>query len=171
VAPAFLGAGVVKLSSRPAILRIFCLIVVAGADIYSIADLVRLNAINREVGMAPVYDFINKELPTDAVILGDERVWLFTGRKALAMQAPMEYFYLQRPDSEMKFLLGYKDVARQFGAGYVLAGSAVRWDVPFGQAEQVAAAIRSDPGLERIFSQNGVELFRIRTIGEPPSVP
>jgi hypothetical protein len=79
----------------------------------------------------------------------------------------MEYFYLQRPDSNMDFFMSYKDVARQFGAGYLLyePWDGVHWDVPFDRAGQLAAAIRSDPGLERIFSQNGIELFRIRPNG------
>jgi hypothetical protein len=164
VAPAFLGAGVAMLSSRPAILRICVLAAVAVADIYAVADGQSRYASQRDAGLAPVYAFIRTELPTDAAILGDERVWLFTGRRAVGMPMPMAYFYLNRPDSEMQFFMSYKDVARQFGAGYVLLepGDGIRWDVPFDRANQFAATMRSDPGLERIFSQNGVDLFRIR---------
>jgi hypothetical protein len=171
VAPAFLGACVAMLSARPAILRVFVLAAVAVADIHGIADLARIYTSQRDAGLVPVYAFIRTELPGDAVILGDERVWLFTGRRAVGMAAPMEYGYLKRPDSEFEFFMSYKDVARQFGAHYVLhePWDGVRWDVPFERAEQLAAAIRSDPSLERIFSRNGVELFRIRTNG--PGAP
>ena len=165
VAPAFLGAGVAILSSRPAILRILTLIVVASADIHGIANIKRIGAVYRDLGIAPVYDFINKELPTDAVILGDERVWLFTGRRALGMPAPMDYFYLKRLDAEIEFFLTYKEIAREFGADYVLLEpwDGTHWNVPLPQAKQLADAMHSDPSLERIFSQSGVELFRIRT--------
>jgi len=166
VAPAFLGAGMALLSSRPAFLRIFTLVIVASADIYGIADLAGKYGTERYTGFPPVYSFIKTELPADAVILGDDRVWLFTGRKAVGMLAPMEYFYRKRPDSELTFFMGYKDVARQFGAGYLLAAPEVRWDATFDREEQLSTAIRADPDLERIFSQNGVELFRIRT--NPP---
>ena len=156
------------LSARPAILRIVILAAVAVADISGIASVARLYASQRD---APVYAFIGTELPADAVILGDERVWLFTGRRAVGMPAPMEYFYLKRPDPEMEFFMSYKDVARQFGARYVLhePWDGVRGDIPFERKEQLATAIRSDPGLERIFSRDGVELFRIRTNG--PGLP
>ena len=155
------------LSAPPAILRIFTLVVVAAADIYGSAGLARLYGSQRNVAFARAYDFIRTELPPDAVILGDERVWLFTGRRVVGMAMPTEYHYLNLPDSQMEFFMGYKAVAHQFGAGYVLVGpwDGVHWDVPFDRAEQLAAAIRSDPDLERIFSQNGVELFRIRANG------
>jgi hypothetical protein len=167
VAPAFLGAGVVMLSARPAMVRICALAVVAAADIYGVRDLAWRYGTERDAGFSPFYSFVRTELPSDAVIVGDDRVWLFTGRKAVGMPAPMEYFYLQRPDSNMDFFMSYKDVARQFGAGYLLyePWDGVHWDVPFDRAGQLAAAIRSDPGLERIFSQNGIELFRIRPNG------
>ncbi|HEV8412398.1 MAG TPA: hypothetical protein VGQ49_02305 [Bryobacteraceae bacterium] len=165
VAPAFLGAGVAMLSSRPAILRVFVIVAVAVADIYVVADGQSRYASLRDVSRSSAYDFIERELPTDAVILGDERVWLFTGRRALVMPAPMEYMYLKRLDSEIEFFMTYKDVARQFGAGYILLEpwDGHNWNVPIDQAKQFADAMRSDPDLERIFSQNGVELFRIRT--------
>jgi hypothetical protein len=167
VAPAFLGACVAMLSSRPATLRILTLVVVAGADIYASEGLARLYGSQRDAGSATVYDFIRTELPKDAVILGDERVWLFTGRRVVGMPMPSEHRYLNLLDSQMEFFMSYKDVARQFGAGYVLVGpwDGLHWDVPFDRAGHLAAAIRSDPGLERIFSQNGIELFRIRTSG------
>jgi len=167
VAPAFLGAGVAMLSARPAILRICAVVAVAVADIYGIADIARRYATERYVGLVPAFSFIRTELPSDAVIIGDERVWLFTGRQAVGMQKPMAYFYVKRPDSEMEFFMSYKDVARQFGARYVLhePWDGVRWDIPFERREQLATAIRSDPDLDCIFSQNGIELFRIRTNG------
>jgi hypothetical protein len=161
VAPAFLGAIVAMLRARPAILRIFALGVVALADTYTVAGLGRNYAALGDAGLAPVYSFIKTQVPADAVILGDDRVWLFTGRKALGMPMPMEYYYLQRPDSQMEFFMSYKDVARQFGASYILLEL---WNgIPFDRANQFAAAMRSDPGLERIFSRDGVELFRIKT--------
>ena len=164
VAPMFLGAGVAMLSSRPAFLRMLVLAVVAIADIYPIPSLAQSYGTERYTGLAPVYSFVRTELPADAVILGDERVWLHTGRHALGMPAPMEYYYLNRLNSEIEFFMTYQEVARQFGAGYILLEpwDGLHWDVPFDQAKQFAAAMRSDPGLERIFSQNGVELFRIR---------
>ena len=164
VAPMFLGAGVAMLSSRPAFLRILVLAVVAIADIYAIPSLAQSYGTERYTGLAPVYSFIRTELPADAVILGDERVWLHTGRHALGMPAPMEYYYLNRLNSEIEFFMTYQEVARQFGAGYILLEpwDGLHWDVPFDRANQFAAAMRSDPGLEHIFSQNGVELFRIR---------
>jgi hypothetical protein len=164
VAPAFLGAVVAMLSSRPAILRILTLAVVAVADIYAVGNGAGIYASRRDTGMVPVYTFIQTELPADAAILGDERVWLFTGRHAVGMPMPMEFFFLKRHDSETKFFMSYKEVARQFGAGYVLVGPSddIHWNVPADRTNPYAAAMRSDPGLERIFSQNGVELFRIR---------
>ena len=114
----------------------------------------------RDSGLSPVYAFIKTELPANAVILGDERVWLFTGRRALEMVMPTEYWYLERPDLEMEFFTSYKDVARQFGANYVLIG---HW----GKLHMDTVAVRSDPGLERVFSRNGLELFRIRTVATP----
>lgn len=171
VAPAFLGAGVTMLSSRPAFLRIFILAVVAIADVYGTSDLARDYASWKDAGFAPVYTFIKTELPSEAAILGDERVWLSTGRRVVGMPMPMEYFYRRLPDSQMEFFMSYKDVARQFAARYVLLEpwDGVRWNVPFERAEQFADAMRSDPDLERIFSQNGVELFRIR--GHDPGSP
>ncbi len=60
-------------------------------------------AVSGTRGFPPVYSFIKTELPPDAVILGDERVWLFTGRQALGMPAPMEYFYLKRSMQRSSF--------------------------------------------------------------------
>ena len=167
VAPAFLGAGVAMLSRRPAILWIFSLIVVAVADVYGIPGLAQSYASGRDARLPPVYSFIKSELPPDAAVLGDERVWLFTGRRALGMPAPMEYAYLDRLDSEIEFFMTYHEVAHQFGAGYILLEpwDGIHWDVPLSQAKQLADAMRSDPSLDRIFSQNGVDLFRIRTNG------
>jgi len=160
VAPAFLGAFVAMLSSRPWSSRIIILSVVAIADVYGVAGLEQTYAGQRDSGLSPVYAFIKTELPANAVILGDERVWLFTGRRALEMVMPTEYWYLERPDLEMEFFMSYKDVARQFGANYVLIG---HW----GKLHMDTVAVRSDPGLERVFSRNGLELFRIRTVATP----
>ncbi len=164
VAPAFFGAAVAMLSSWPAIVRIFALVVVAVADIYGTADRAAIYLDQREAGIAPVYEFIRTELPADAVVLGDERVWLFTGRKTLGMPMPMEYFYLNQNDSAMAFFRTYKDVARRFGAGYILLGpfDGIRWTVPSDRRQEFAVTLRSDPNLDRIFSNAGVELFKLR---------
>ena len=135
-------------SIRPAILRIFTLVILGVADIYYLPSLALSYAIGRDTRLPPVYSFIKTELPPDAVILGDERVWLFTGRQALGMPAPTEYSYLDRLDSEIDFFMTYKDVENQFGAGYVLLEpwDGVRCYVPSHQAKQFAAAMTLRPG-------------------------
>jgi hypothetical protein len=162
--PAFLGAAVVTFKSWPRILWIAPL-VVALADVYGTQNLAALFSTDRArmTTLAPAYRFIEAKLPSDAVILGDEQVWTGTGRRVIGMPMPMEYFYLNQVDSAVDgFYLRYRDVAREFGAGYILT---TPWDLERSVRESgdpFFAAIRADPGLEKMFSSNGVELFRMR---------
>jgi hypothetical protein len=164
VSPAFLGAAVATFKSWP---RIFWIapLVVALADVYGTQNLAALFSTERArlAVLAPAYHFIEANLPSDAVILGDEQVWAGTGRRVIGMPMPMEYFYLNRVDSAVDgFYLHYRDVARQFGAGYILV---TRWDLERSvreSGERFFAAIRADPGLEKVFSSNGVELFKVK---------
>jgi hypothetical protein len=162
--PAFLGAAVVTFKSWP---RMFWIapLVVALADLYGTQNLAALLSIERArlAALAPVYRFIEANLPSDAVILGDEQVWTGTGRRVIGMPMPMEYYYLNQADSAVDgFYLHYRDVVREFGAGYILI---TPWDLERSIRESgdpFFAAIRADPGLEKMFSSNGVELFQVR---------
>jgi hypothetical protein len=163
VSPPLLGALVVKLSSKPVVLRVGVLALVAIADIYGTANLAESYSAERGklAAFAPAAKFIEIRVPGDAVILADERVWLRTGRRVISMPVPMEYYYASQTGSETsEFLLRFKDVAHQFGATYLLIAP---WDYDRGSRdERVSAAVRSDPGLEPVFSANDVELFRLR---------
>jgi hypothetical protein len=163
--PALLGALVVKLSSQPAIIQIAALAMVAIADAYGIASLSDLYIAQRDrlAALAPAYSFIKAEVPRDAIILGDERIWLRARRESIGMPLPKEYQYLGRvkPATD-EFYLHYGAVARQFGASYMLV---TPWDLSESMSEdqeRYLAVVKSDPGLTRVFSSNGVELFRLR---------
>jgi hypothetical protein len=163
--PALLGALVVKLGSRPAILRIAALAIVAVADVYGTASLSDsyIGQRGQLAALAPAYSFIEAEVPRDATILGDTQLWLHLRRRAIGMPRPMEYSYSGHGESAIDgFYLHYRAIAKQFGASYMLVAP---WDlsgsVSVGQ-ERFFAAVDSDPGLLRVFSSNGVELFRVR---------
>jgi hypothetical protein len=162
--PAFLGAAAATFKFWPRILWMAPLVVVL-ADLYGVQNLAAAYTAQRArlVTLAPAYRFIEGKLPSDAVILGDEQVWAGTGRRVIGMPMPMEYFYLNQVDSAVDgFYLHYRDVARQFGAGYILI---TPWDLERSVREsgdRFFAAVRSDPNLERVFSSNGVELFQVR---------
>jgi hypothetical protein len=164
VSPAFLGAAVATFQSWPRIFRIAPL-VVALADLYGTQNLAAIYSTERArlAALAPAYRFIEAELPSDAVILGDEQVWIGTGRRVIGMPMPLEYFYSNQADSAVDgFYLHYRDVAREFGAGYILI---TPWDLERSvraSGERFFAAIRADPDLRKMFSSNGVELFRVR---------
>jgi hypothetical protein len=163
--PALLGALVVKLSSQPATIQIAALAMVAIADAYGIANLsdIYIAQRGRLAALAPAYSFIETEIPRNAIILGDERIWLHARRQAIGMPLPKEYQYLDRMKSATDgFYLHYGAVARQFGASYMLV---TPWDLSDSMSEdqeRYYAVVRSDPGLTRVFSSNGVELFRVR---------
>ena len=167
VSPAFLGALVARFGRRPRIYGILSLAVVAVADMYGTFGLAAGYASQREemAEMAPAYRFITDRLPADAVILGDGQVWLATTRQAVSMPMPMEYWYLNQRDWAVdSFFMKYEDVASRFGAGYILVTPWDGWrgDIPLERREPFFAALRANPNLERLFSQEGVELFKIR---------
>lgn len=163
--PALLAALVVQLSSRPAIIQVAALAIVAIADAYGIASLseVYTGQRGRLATLAPAYNFIEAEVPPDAIILGEEQVWLRARRQAIGMPLPKEYQYSGRVESATDgFYLRYAAVAHQFGASYMLV---TPWDLSESMSEdqeRFFAAVNSDPGLTRVFSSNGVELFRVR---------
>ena len=173
MAPALLAALTVKLSPRYFIVRACAIAIVVVADIYGTAALAAGYSSQRERlnAYAPVYNFIRTQLPADAVILGgEEHVWLRTGRRVIGMPVPMDYFYLAQIDSGKaedeeldRIFLRYRDAARTFGAGYLMLSP---WGMgtelnALEKRERFLATVRSDPDLDRVFSSNGIELFRI----------
>ena len=160
-----LGALVIRFSRCSLPVRIGVLGVVLIADLYGIADLadVYRGQRTRLTQLEPAFAFIRAQVPASAVFLGDEQVWLRTGRRTVGLPMPMEYDYSGRLEAALEeHFLRYRAVARQFGAQYVML---TPWDLERNLREKGAPyffAVRSDPGLERIFAANGIELFRIR---------
>jgi hypothetical protein len=162
--PALLGALAAKSGSGRPLLWIAVLGLAGIADVYATANLAETYSMQQtaRAALTPALRFIQTELPADAVILREEQVWLWTGRPAIAMPLPPEYAYSNRFDLAVdRFLLHYKDTARQFGARYILL-------TPWSNGDAVERggrffdAVRSDPGLDRVFARNGIELFAIR---------
>jgi hypothetical protein len=166
-APAFLAAVIVNLSSRPFLARAAVLAAVIVADIFGTGALATDYSAKRERrdAFAPAYGFIRSELPADAVILtGDAHIWLRTGRRIVGMPLPMEYFYLDRENAAVdEMFLHYKETARNFGATYILLSPwGMGSEIPGPEArERFFQSVRSDPDLDRVFSSNQVELFKI----------